>query len=84
MCYKVDHNVILKDMRSGIIKFIGTVKFSRGQWYGITLDNAFKGKNDGQVMGKRYFKCAKNRGVFVKKEKISKLLPPLKSSSLRK
>jgi len=84
MRYQVDDRVLLKDNRSGIVKFIGTVKFSKGQWYGIVLDEAFTGKNDGEVKGKRYFKCSKNSGIFVKKEKISKVLPPRKLSSLRK
>jgi len=84
MRYHVHDHVMLKDKRSGIIQFCGHVKFARGEWYGITLDDLFTGKNDGQVKGKRYFKCAKNKGVFIKKEKISKVLPSRKLTSVRR
>jgi len=84
MRYQLDDHVMLKDERSGIIKYIGNVRGARGEWFGIKLDGSFVGKHDGQVKGKRYFKCAKNKGVFVKKEKISQLLPRRKLSTLRK
>jgi len=84
MRYQIHDHVLLKDKRSGIIQFCGRVKFARGEWYGITLDDSFTGKNDGQVKGKRYFKCAKNKGVFIKKEKISKVLPSRKLTPVRR
>jgi len=84
MRIRIDDRIILKDKRSGTVQYIGCVKFSRGEWYGITLDDSFAGKNDGEVRGKRYFKCAKNKGIFVKKDKILRVLPRPRLSSLRR
>jgi len=84
MRIRIDDRIILQDKRSGTVRYIGFVKFSRGEWYGITLDDSFTGKNDGEVRGKRYFKCAKNKGIFVKKDKILRVLPRPRLSSLRR
>jgi len=67
---RVDDHVKLVDDRTGTVLFVGEVKFAKGEWYGISLDDPFVGKNDGKVRNKRYFTCRKNKGVFVKKEKI--------------
>jgi len=48
------------------------------------LDESFTGENDGVVRGKRYFECAKNKGIFIKKEKISRVLPCRKSAPVRR
>ena len=39
-------------------------------WIGITLDEPV-GRNDGRVpSGERYFQCGRNRGVFVRAERV--------------
>lgn len=50
---------------SGNIAYIGTTHFSEGKWFGIILDEA-KGRNNGSIDGKRYFKCPRNYGLFVR------------------
>ena len=58
---------------TGYVRFVGETKFEAGQWIGVELDEAGKGKNDGSVGGVAYFKCAGMRGVFVRPDKISLL-----------
>ncbi|KAL7751110.1 hypothetical protein RI367_003312 [Sorochytrium milnesiophthora] len=48
----------------GVVRFVGAVHFRPGDWTGIELLTP-SGKNDGSAMGKRYFACAPNHGVFV-------------------
>merc|ERR1712228_133990 len=55
----------------GKVKFIGQIPGKKGIFYGIELDEA-NGKNNGKVKKVQYFKCAKNKGLFVKKEAILK------------
>jgi len=47
----------------GTVKFVGEVKFSKGEWIGVELDTE-KGMHDGSVMGVRYFECAAGKGIF--------------------
>ena len=53
--------------------FVGTIPSLPGPsgapWIGVALDEPF-GKNDGSVNGERYFQCEKNRGVFVRAERV--------------
>ncbi|OBZ68152.1 Trans-L-3-hydroxyproline dehydratase [Grifola frondosa] len=44
-----------------------------GHWAGVELSGGFsgKGKNDGTVNGKQYFRCSPNCGVFVATTKLS-------------
>ncbi len=55
---------------TGTIRFIGETEFSPGVWYGVELDME-EGKNDGAVASISYFEAPKNRGLFVRLEKIS-------------
>lgn len=56
--------------KPGFVRYIGPTKFAPGTWVGVELEQAF-GKNDGSYKGVRYFKCAENRGVFVRADKLS-------------
>jgi len=63
----------LSDSRRGTITFVGSIPSLPGlpdaPWIGIALDEP-TGKNDGSINGERYFQCERNRGVFVRAEKI--------------
>ncbi|KAK0058804.1 CAP-Gly domain-containing linker protein 1 [Biomphalaria pfeifferi] len=56
--------------KPGVIAFIGETQFAQGDWAGVVLDEPI-GKNDGTVMGIRYFQCEPRRGVFSRLSKLS-------------
>ena len=58
-----------KEAYQGILRYIGPVQGAPGIYCGIELPDS-NGKNDGEAKGKRYFHCAPNHGVFVKKEAV--------------
>jgi len=61
----------LTDGRIGTCKFIGKTRFAKGTWIGLALNDGHgKGKHDGTVYGKRYFRCRAGMGIFVKPDKI--------------
>jgi dynactin 1 len=53
----------------GVVKFIGKTDFAAGKWIGIELTEPM-GKNDGTVLGVRYFSCPDTYGVFVRENQI--------------
>ena len=53
----------------GILRYLGTTDFAKGEWAGVELDEKL-GKNDGSVAGKRYFQCEAMRGVFAPAGKV--------------
>jgi CAP-Gly domain len=53
----------------GEIKFIGQTKFADGEWIGVELDQP-EGKNDGSVIGVKYFECRPEHGLFVKPAQV--------------
>lgn len=56
---------------TGILRFMGETYFATGEWAGIELDD-HEGKNDGSVLGYRYFYCPKNYGLFVPATRVRK------------
>ena len=59
----------------GIVRFCGTTSFSKGKWIGIEL-NEPTGKNDGTVMGVKYFTCPPGHGVFVRPSQVTVVADP--------
>ncbi|TPX35279.1 hypothetical protein SmJEL517_g02234 [Synchytrium microbalum] len=59
---------------NGIVRYAATTKFAVGFWVGIELD-APAGKNDGSVMGQRYFETRPNHGVFVRPAQVKIVAP---------
>lgn len=55
----------------GILRFLGETNFATGDWAGIELDHP-DGKNDGSILGVRYFQCPKNYGLFVPATRVRK------------
>lgn len=49
----------------GTVAYVGSTQFQPGKWIGVILDEP-KGKNNGVVQGKEYFKCNENHGLFVR------------------
>lgn len=62
-------DVIGKDI-VGTVAFVGATAFSAGKWIGVVLDEP-KGKNNGTVQGKSYFKCEDNYGIFVRQSQLN-------------
>lgn len=56
----------------GTVRFCGSTSFAGGKWVGIELDEP-TGKNDGTVMGVRYFTCKLPHGVFVRPSQVKVL-----------
>ena len=63
--FVVGNRVLVGGDRAGVIAFLGTTLFSRGEWAGVILDDPL-GKNNGVVQGVQYFQCEPNHGVFAR------------------
>ncbi|KAI9218658.1 hypothetical protein BC828DRAFT_417118 [Blastocladiella britannica] len=58
---------------SGALRFLGTTQFKPGvPWAGVELDIKGTGKNDGSVLGIKYFECPASSGIFVPMEKVQR------------
>jgi len=56
--------------RRGEVKYVGRVEgIGKGYWIGVQYDEPL-GKNDGEVLGKRYFTCPDKYGGFVRPDNI--------------
>ena len=55
--FKIGDKVWVSGTKPGIIAFIGETQFAPGEWAGVVLDEPI-GKNDGSVMGVRYFQVS--------------------------
>ncbi|XP_010864491.2 CAP-Gly domain-containing linker protein 4 isoform X2 [Esox lucius] len=53
-----------------LIRYVGQTDFAPGLWLGLELRTA-KGKNDGQVGGRRYFACRQGYGVLVRPSRVT-------------
>ena len=56
---------------AGVVRWFGAVEFAAGVWVGVELSKIGSGKNDGSVLGVRYFNCQHNTGVFVRPEQVT-------------
>ena len=72
--FVVGNRVLVGGDRPGVIAFLGTTLFSRGEWAGVILDESL-GKNNGVVQGVQYFQCEPNHGVFARPQNLV-LEPP--------
>lgn len=57
---------------AGTLRFMGETSFATGEWAGVELDDPV-GKNDGSILGQRYFYCPHNYGLFVPAKRVRKL-----------
>ncbi|RDI82016.1 hypothetical protein Vi05172_g7810 [Venturia inaequalis] len=75
--FRVGQRVRIADGTEGWVRFAGTVHFKEGEWLGLELE-AEEGKNDGSVLGERYFECPPNHGLFVQAKPNVKIIsnPP--------
>ena len=57
--------------KRGTVRYVGPIDGlpGGGLWVGVQYDEPL-GKNDGTVAGKRYFDAGKNRGGFVRPERV--------------
>jgi len=70
---KVGARVRLKDKElTATVAYVGLTEFAAGKWIGLVLDEP-KGKNNGSVQGKEYFKCKDKHGMFVRQTQIAAL-----------
>ena len=51
----------------GLVKFVGTVHYAKGEWVGVALDNP-DGKNNGTIKAVTYFECEPKHGIMVRRE----------------
>ncbi|XP_028294869.1 CAP-Gly domain-containing linker protein 4 isoform X3 [Gouania willdenowi] len=72
MGIRLGDKVVIAGQKVGTLRFCGSTEFSGGLWAGVELDKP-EGKNDGSVVGVRYFTCQIRHGIFAPLSKISKL-----------
>ncbi len=61
------------DNAKGVVRFVGTVEGTKGEWVGVEWDDAERGRHDGTHDGKRYFSVravASTSGSFVRPHKL--------------
>lgn len=71
---KIGSRVYIKSIdgtiKIGVLRFMGTTDFGKGEWAGVELDEKL-GKNDGSVGNKRYFQCEAMHGLFAPLQKVN-------------
>nr|XP_058944024.1 tubulin-specific chaperone E-like [Pocillopora verrucosa] len=66
----IGKRVICEGFR-GVIKYVGEVPPTSGEWYGIEWDDPDRGKHDGTHEGVKYFECRHPKsGSFVRPKKV--------------
>ncbi|KAL5111747.1 CAP-Gly domain-containing linker protein 1 [Taenia crassiceps] len=80
---QVGDRVQVSGSRVGTVRFIGPTDFAAGEWVGIELDEPL-GKNDGTVMGRKYFTCKPNHGLFSAASKITPFTGKTSTRPLRR
>ena len=56
---------LIKDGEKGTVRYVGPVDYTRGTMVGLELDRDTRGKHNGSVKGKEYFKCEPRFGIMV-------------------
>jgi hypothetical protein len=69
--FGVGDRVLLDQFYGAVVRHFGPVDFAPGIWAGLVLDEDV-GKNDGVVMGKRYFDCAPKHGLFTLQSRLTR------------
>ena len=64
----------ISGVKSGVLRYYGRTHFGEGYWCGVELDEAVRGRHDGQVHGVQYFTCRDGHGVFAPAHKVRKYL----------
>ncbi|XP_029467732.1 coiled-coil domain-containing protein 187 [Rhinatrema bivittatum] len=80
LSFEIGCRVLVKQTQPGTLKYKGHTSFAEGYWAGVALDKP-EGDHDGTYEGVKYFKCAKNCGVFVRPNQILHLLNEDKDGS---
>ena len=75
--------VLLTNNRYGLVQYHGKTRFSIGYWYGIELIDATITRHNGMVLNKRYFTCPANKGLFVRRECIIKIIEENKVNDVK-
>lgn len=65
----MNKQIKLNDKLNGTIRYLGPVEGKEGEWAGIELNHSI-GKNNGTYLGKKYFECKDNYGLFIKYKRI--------------
>jgi dynactin 1 len=73
--FRVGQIVELNDGRIATIRYLGQPHFAAGDWIGVELES-LTGKNDGSVLGERYFDCEHGKGMFVRPTVVRVLEQP--------
>ena len=63
--FRVGQHLKAVDGKEGIVRYIGPLHFTDGEWIGLELAEPL-GKNNGTVRGETYFSCQQNHGIFYK------------------
>ena len=65
--FKIGDRIWVSGTKPGVIAFLGETQFAPGEWAGVVLDEPI-GKNDGSVMGVRYFQVRSCGGIVTVSE----------------
>lgn len=70
--YVIGDRVYVDGYRPGSVAYFGETEFASGDWVGVVLDDA-TGNHDGKLLGREYFQCAPNHGIFVRTHRVSRM-----------